>query len=110
MPSFGVKSLDRDCVAPLGGFVHQPHLGDVIRAQMQVETRVHHVLPWPHRAQRLDRAGVNLDAAAIADEHHHGDACRRHFGKHRVNRRNSEGLRKWLPDKTVGPQAVVFQL
>ena len=47
-------------------------------AQMQIERRIDDVEPARHLEQALDRATVNLDATAIADEDHdrHGVAAR----------------------------------
>lgn len=67
--AIGVVALDGGHAAVLGWLAHHPLFMDVVEAQMHVEGLVEDVDPPPHRLDRADRAGVNLDAARLPMKH-----------------------------------------
>ena len=55
--------------------------GDQVLAQVEVEARVEHVEPRAHHLDPVHRAGVDLQAAAVADEDHDRQARGRGAGR-----------------------------
>src|SRR5690606_2730512 len=67
--TIGVEGLQAGDHTVDTGLAHTPQLDHATGLQMQVEIGVEHIEPAVHPAQVVHRAGVNLDAVAVADEH-----------------------------------------
>ena len=109
-PACRVERLDRNGGAGAGLFLDRPDLIDVVAAQVQVEAGIHHVLPRPHRFQRLHRAGMDLDAAAIADKDHHRDPGLGQPGQHGIHSIRIQRAHEGGPGDAVGAEAVHLHL
>lgn len=80
-----------------GRLADGPHLGDVVEPEVHVEGFVENVEPGTHRLDRLDRARMDLDAAAVADEGHDWQAgalgaVEHGFGGARIERPGIVGI------------------
>src|SRR4051812_27048603 len=71
--ALGIVSFERSDMAVAGRLAHRPQLSDMVGSEVQVEALVEDVEPRAHRFDDLDGAGMDLDAAAIADEAHDRD-------------------------------------
>ncbi len=65
-----VERLDGGNMSLVDRLAHRPDFRHKVLSQMEMERLVHDVQPRTHRRDLLDRTGMDLDTAAIADKAH----------------------------------------
>src|SRR5690606_20930245 len=66
----GVEHLNRGDDAINRRLAADEAAGNRLLVEVQVELGIEHIVPLTHLDQLLDRAGMDLDAALVANEHH----------------------------------------